>query len=117
MAKRSLRARLLDIQVAIEELNEILDGSDFANYQKRIATRRGVERCLEIISEASRYIPPELTLHYPDIPWNEVRAIGNQLRHSYQHVDDLVIWKAATNSVPELAQVASEMLAKLSDDK
>ncbi|HEB79602.1 MAG TPA: DUF86 domain-containing protein [Rhodospirillales bacterium] len=43
--------------------------------------RRAVERGIEIISEASRQIPPEMKSNYPDIHWQEIASIGNLLRH------------------------------------
>jgi uncharacterized protein with HEPN domain len=57
---------------------------------------------IEIISEASRAIPPELTNTRPEIPWPRVRAIGNVLRHEYQGLSDPIIWKVVTDELPRL---------------
>lgn len=116
MIKRSVRIRLVDIMGAIDDAAEILDGADFAAYQQSVTMRRGIERCVEIVSEASRYIPDELTARESGIPWREVRAIGNRLRHEYQRLEDLVIWRIASRSLPELKQAVQRLLAAIDKD-
>lgn len=101
MGTRSIRLRVLDILECIADIEETVQGLDFDAYGKRRMTRRTVERCIEIISEASRHIPAEIQLRYPTIPWQNIRGVGNVLRHDYQHVADPVMWRTATNAVPE----------------
>jgi uncharacterized protein with HEPN domain len=43
----------------------------------------GVERLVEIISEASRHIPEVLKHRYPAVSWRSIADIGNILRHDY----------------------------------
>jgi uncharacterized protein with HEPN domain len=77
-------------------------GVDFSNYRHDYKLRRAVERCVEIVSEASRGTPNELKAEFAKQPWPEIAAIGNLLRHGYDRVDDLIMWKIATRSLPEL---------------
>lgn len=115
MNSRSAQFRLEDIIKAIDNAQLILDSADFAEYQRDVAKRMGVERCIEIISEASRHVPQELMQRHPEIPWPEIRGIGNILRHHYQHVSDLIIWRAARKSLPELRIVIADFLAENPD--
>jgi uncharacterized protein with HEPN domain len=115
MAKRSVRIRLEDIIEAIEGAEEILNDRDFDGYRQSFGTRKGIERCVEIISEASRHIPDEICRTYPHIQWHSIRAIGNILRHEYGRVDDFVIWQIATQSFPELKLVVKQILASFID--
>lgn len=112
MPNRRVRGRLQDIINAIDEARKILDGADYAIYERSLTKRRGVERCIEIVSEASRLIPHELCDQHPEIPWPEVRGIGNQLRHGYQTVSNLIIWRTATFSLPELRRAVEQMLSE-----
>jgi uncharacterized protein with HEPN domain len=48
---------------------------------------------------------------FPDQPWPEISAMGNLLRHEYGRIDDLIIWKIATRSLPELRAAIVAMLA------
>ena len=113
MVKRSVEIRLHDIQTALDEAREILNDADFGAYQNSLATRRAIERCIEIISEATRHIPDEMTAKYPLIPWQEIRSIGIRLRHEYQRVDDLIIWRTARRSLPELKIAIDGLIAGL----
>jgi uncharacterized protein with HEPN domain len=54
-------------------------------------TRRAAERAIEIISEASRHLPEEMRASAPEVPWREIAAIGNVLRHAYHRIDGEVI--------------------------
>jgi len=59
----------------------MIEGMDFISDRRDIKLRRAIERCVEIISEASRHIPIQLKSDYPDQPWEEIASIGNLLRH------------------------------------
>jgi uncharacterized protein with HEPN domain len=61
-----------------------------------------VQWASEIISQASRAISTELTGTHPEIPWSQVRGIGNVLRHEYEGLSDPVIWKLVTDELPRL---------------
>ena len=70
------------------------------------------KRCIEIVSEATLHIPDNLKARSPDQPWHEIEAIGNLLRHHYQRVDDLITWKIATRSLPDLRRVVVGMMGE-----
>lgn len=96
---------------AIDAVAEMIQGADLTAYRRDLKLRRAVERCMEIISEASRRLPPELISGYPDEPWAEIAAVGNLLRHEYQRIDDTIMWKIASRSLPALRPAVAVMLA------
>jgi uncharacterized protein with HEPN domain len=49
----------------------------------------------------------------PGQPWSDIRGMGNRLRHAYDRVDVDILWRTATNRVPELAAAARRGLAQL----
>ena len=61
-----------------------------------------VQRGIEIISEASRRLPPELKATRPEIRWPSIAGIGNVIRPKYHTIADKIIWDV----VQELAGVA-----------
>jgi uncharacterized protein with HEPN domain len=75
--------------------------------------RRGVERSVEIVSEASRHIPEALKQRYPGVPWRSIAGIGNILRHDYDLLDDHEIWMVATRHVTTLRNAVEQMLAEI----
>jgi uncharacterized protein with HEPN domain len=108
--KRSQLIRLQDMLENIDAAGEMMQGVDLAAYRKDLKLRRAVERCVEIISEASRHVPDDLKARFPNQPWPEIAAIGNLLRHGYERVDDLIMWKIAARSLPDLRQAVVAML-------
>jgi uncharacterized protein with HEPN domain len=112
VAPRSQFVRLNDIRDNIDAVADMIEGIDFASYKRDIKLRRAIERCVEIISEASRHIPMQLKSDYPNQPWEEIASIGNLLRHHYERVDDLIMWKIATRSLPELRPAIVAMLQR-----
>jgi uncharacterized protein with HEPN domain len=113
MVNRSVLLRLSDMIEAIDGGTEIVKDLTFADYKSRFETRKAIERCVEIVSEASRHIPQDLKDRYPNAHWQEIKAIGNLLRHEYQRVDDLVMWRIATKYFPELRPAVAELLQSL----
>jgi uncharacterized protein with HEPN domain len=73
--------------------------SDFENSWQ---LRWLVQRAIEIISEASRGIPKDLTATRPEIPWPRVQGVGNVLRHEYSGLSDRIIWNVVVDELPRL---------------
>ncbi|WP_426237452.1 DUF86 domain-containing protein [Pararhizobium sp. DWP1-1-3] len=38
----------------------------------------------------------------PEVPWPQVRTIGNVLRHEYHGLSDRIIWGVVTDELPAL---------------
>jgi len=72
-----------DILEAIDRVEEVTRGKTLSDFENSWQLRWLVQRAIEIISEASRGIPKELTATRPEIPWQRVQGIGNILRHEY----------------------------------
>ena len=112
-ATRRPQVRLFHIRDEIDGVTSALKGISFEEYRANYALRRATERAVQIISEAARALPSDLTARYPRAPWAAIIAIGNILRHEYQHVDDRRLWDIATMRLPELHEVVLTMLAEL----
>lgn len=110
MASRSIRPRLLDILQNIDIVTEAIAGRDYPSFQSDTILRLAVERAVEIVSEAVRHIPEDDRAKYPDVPWRNIMAIGNKLRHEYQRVDPDIIWEIAQTHLTELRPVVAVIL-------
>jgi uncharacterized protein with HEPN domain len=78
---RKVGHALHDILEAIERVEEVTRRKTFAEFESSWQLQRLVQRAIEIISEASRAIPDDLTRRHPEIPWSRIAGIGNVLRH------------------------------------
>lgn len=113
--KPAALVRLHDMLAAIDAATEMTDGIGLGAYRSDLKLRFAVERAVEIVSEASRHVPEASKASFPDVPWAEIAAIGNRLRHEYKRVDEAIMWKIATRSLPELRPVIVELLRRASE--
>lgn len=77
-------------------------GMDFGAFRSNPMAVAAVERKLQVISEAAIRLGSEAESRCPDLPWRDIRGIGNQLRHSYERIDLETIWKAVTDDLRPL---------------
>jgi len=87
-----------------------------ASLDQFLADRRtvyAVTRCLEIISEASRRLPPELKARHPHIRWQGMAGAGNVYRHDYEFVLDRAVWDTVQESLRPLLAVVEEEIRRL----
>jgi uncharacterized protein with HEPN domain len=108
-------ARLGDILDNIRLARSFVEGKSFDNFQADPLTSYAVVRCLEIISEASRYLPTDLKARHPDIPWSDLAGAGNIYRHHYQGILDDLIWRAVQQRLEPLRVVIEDELAGLKE--
>lgn len=113
MSPRKLNPVLDDILDAIDGIEEAVQGKTFEEFQSDWLLRHGVQRGLEIISEASRHIPEPMLAHAPGVPWREVRGICNLLRHEYHRIADAIIWNAVVDELGPLRRGVKAIRAAL----
>ncbi len=95
---------LIDILAAIEWIENFTSGHDESSMIEDMKSYFAVQRCLEIISEASRAIPADLQELRPEIPWARIRAFGNVMRHEYDGIAPDLIWGVVVDELPRLKQ-------------
>lgn len=104
MAEREYRHALDDMLEAIDGVLGAAAAKTYDDYESEWLLRAGVERGIEIISEASRRLPDAVKARRPDVPWPQMRAIGNVLRHEYHGVSRLILWRVVTDELPRLRE-------------
>lgn len=109
-------SRLRHIKQAISDIEALLSGknSDFLT-RDRVA-RAAFERFLEIISEASRHVPDAWKAGHQTIPWNDIAAIGNRLRHAYDNIDPAIVWDIYEFDLAALETVVDTLIEQHSVD-
>jgi uncharacterized protein with HEPN domain len=109
---RAILLRLTDIRESIDGIAGVIADSSFERYAGDWGMQRAVERGLEIISEASRHVPQDLASHAPEIPWRQLAAIGNLLRHEYQRTDVRATWNIVKEHLPPLAAAIDRLIVE-----
>lgn len=105
---RSDSHRLADMIMAADEIAAIVERGRDA-FDADVVLRRAVERCLEIIGEASKAMSQDVTDRYPEIPWSDMAKVRDRLSHHYHRVDPSQLWTMATQDVPAVARQLQEV--------
>lgn len=87
---------------AIANIEADTVGYDFEKFRKDRRVRQLVERNLEIISEASRRLPPAAKHAECQIPWRAIAGIGNVIRHDYHETYPTVLWETCAKDLQPL---------------
>lgn len=113
MPSKNPAQRLRDIVENITAVRAFTVGMDFSAFQSDQKTIYAVTRALEIISEASRRLPADVTEKHPEIDWPAIAAVGNIYRHEYETVDESLIWHTIEHELEKLKEVAESELNRL----
>jgi uncharacterized protein with HEPN domain len=110
---RDPQLRLADIVESCTRIAAYIDGMDASAFALDLKTQDAVippgrrplwagGRQFEIIGEAVKSLPRELTSQDASIPWAQIAGFRDVLAHSYFAVDASVIWDAASEKAPAL---------------
>jgi uncharacterized protein with HEPN domain len=74
-------------------------------------TRDAVIRNLEVIGEAAKNLPEEVTTKAPEIEWRKIRGMRDVLAHGYFGMDARVVWSTVTTKVEALRSAVRNLIA------
>jgi uncharacterized protein with HEPN domain len=103
---------LRDILHHIGLATSFVGGHDRASFADDVRTVYAVTRCLEVISEASRRLPPDLKARHPAIAWRQMAGAGNVYRHDYEDVAAQYVWETVQLALPPLRAVIEQELVR-----
>jgi len=89
----------------LDEVNFILnesDNIDFDYFVNNEVITRAFSRSLEIIGEAVKKLPDDLSVKYPYVDWKSIAGMRDVLIHDYFGVDYELVWDVAKNEIPFL---------------
>ena len=110
---RDDRARLLDIQEAIERIERYTARGRTAFEQDELI-QTWVVHHIQIIGEASRAISADFRAQYPKVPWTEIVGMRNILVHHYFGIDLNAVWSVVERDLPDLKRAIAAMLGEQS---
>lgn len=108
--QREVKKYLHDIWESIDSIETFLQGrNDFNEYLSNKLLRRGIERELEIIGEATNRI---LQLN-SEINIEDARRIvdlRNWVIHGYDKIDNVIVWGIISRDIPKLKRQVDELM-------
>ncbi len=107
---RDISLYLQDILEAMLALEMFVEGMSFEEFKEDDKTTSAVIRKFEIIGEASKQIPDEFRVKYPQIPWKEMSGMRDRLIHFYFGIKYELVWHTIKDVIPVVKPAVQEML-------
>ena len=108
---------LADIYDAIRKVKQFIQGMTFEEFTNDDKTVFAVTRGLEIIGEATKRIPSSVRSLHPEVPWREMAGMRDKLSHDYIGINLIVLWKTATEDLPNVEPTISRLIAENEHDR
>ena len=113
---RRWRFRLDHIIESIEKIQGYVTDMSLEEFLADSRTSDATLRNLEIIGEAARMIPENVTSKHQHVPWSDMRAMRNIVAHEYDRVDLLTVWDTIHNDLPPLVPLLVQLLEQEHED-
>ena len=110
---RDVSLYLQDILDAMQASEKFVEGIGFEEFKEDDKTSSAVVRKFEIIGEASRQVPKEFRIKYPQIPWKEMAGMRDRLIHLYFGIKYELVWHTIKDVIPVVKPVILEILADI----
>ena len=107
---RSSRILLEDILESIQLIQKYMKGVGEEEFVQDPEKQDAIVRRLEVIGEAVKGLPDELTTRYADVPWRQIAGARDILIHEYFRVDLEMAWEMVKEDLPELESQVQKIL-------
>jgi uncharacterized protein with HEPN domain len=71
-----------------------------------------VVRAIEIVGEAASKVSAATRRASTDVPWNLIISMRNRVVHAYFDIDHEIVWKTATEEMPEILPKLRSLIGK-----
>jgi uncharacterized protein with HEPN domain len=107
---------LADIAASCRKILRFTEGMSIEQFVADEKTYDAVVRNVEIIGEAAKNIPVEITEMIDDIEWRKAAGMRDMLAHAYFGIDNDILWDVIRNKVPELLDAVERFTEKQADE-
>jgi uncharacterized protein with HEPN domain len=99
---RDVGQRIADILYSIDRCTRYIVALDSDDPNVIDMAQDAIERNLQIIGEAAKHLPTEITDAHPEIGWPQIRGFRNVLVHQYFGVDLETVRDVIQTHLPNL---------------
>jgi uncharacterized protein with HEPN domain len=111
---RSDRERLLDIQEAIDKIEQHAS-SDIEAFADDEMQQVWVIHHLQTVGEAAYGLSQRFKANHPQIPWDQIVGMRHVLVHGYFEIDLDIVWAVIEKDLPPLKSAIEAILRQQED--
>jgi uncharacterized protein with HEPN domain len=101
---------------SIDAIFDYTKDIDFENFKQDRKTYQAVIKEFEIIGEAAKKIPNQITSKYQEIEWRDMSDFRNMLIHEYFGVDLQIVWNTVIDDLPQLKIYIEKIIVDTTGD-
>jgi len=110
MTRHDDRIRFQHMLDLAKEAVEMIAGKSRGDLKYERILEHALVRVVEIIGEAAARVSQETQQEYPQIPWQEIIGMRNQLIHGYDSIDANILWDTIEIDLPSLISLLEKIL-------
>jgi uncharacterized protein with HEPN domain len=95
-------AYLWDMCEAARNVQRFVGAKSREEYLADDLTKSAVERQIEIIGEAARFVSETFQQAHSEIPWSGIIGQRHRLAHDYRIIDHERLWRVVSEYIPDL---------------
>ncbi|HIY67269.1 MAG TPA: DUF86 domain-containing protein [Candidatus Agrococcus pullicola] len=105
---RSVNDRIADVLRAVDRCRRYAKTLDSDDEDLVDMAEDAIERNLQVIGEAVKHLPTEITDAHPEIPWLQIRGFRNILVHQYFGVEPQIVREVVEAYLPPVAEALTQ---------
>jgi len=106
------RTRILHMIEAAEAMSQFVAGRARRDLDTDTMLLFALVRAVEVFGEAAGKVSSMTRAKSPGLPWPQIVATRNRLIHAYFEVDRDILWRTATDEIPDLLPELRNLLAE-----
>jgi uncharacterized protein with HEPN domain len=107
------RGRLEHILMAINNVEEFLQGYDYERFVKDKILYYAVVKNVEIVGEAAYMLSLDFKAEHTDTPWDQIEKMRHVLVHGYYQILPEVLWLTIHDDLPPLKESVTKYLTEI----
>ena len=111
--KRDYKLFLEDISQRIEKIELYIENMSFKEFKQDDKTVSACIREIEVIGEATKQIPKEITDKFNTLPWSLMAKMRDKLIHWYFDIDEEIVWKVASQKLPQIKEQINKIILEV----
>ena len=102
---------LHDVLQAAEAIRDFTQGMSYEAFVDDDRTLSAVLYKFAVMGEATKLLPEQVRLQYPDIPWRSIAGLRDKVIHGYIGVDYELLWETISKKIPLVIDGLNAILA------